>query len=236
VTVDQLEEIEELLPKLSSAMNAIRLDDTARRALESLKDAPRQSKRFEAFVGVIQTLGSTCDEFVRTPLYSAAKQAEEVGEALVCATDSSGVQDAAADFLSSLVPAIGRLENSLMDAWRKVVRDQFEPFAGTGALLEMIPATKHLGKELRTAALQARDLAEHRVAAEEFAAAISRLMGEQSGLRAKVKAVSGGQPEVDMFLEALTENKATLRHMTASVIAWLVDNDALDAFAVTAAD
>jgi hypothetical protein len=60
VSIDQLNELEDLLPKLSSAITAIRLDDTAKRALEELKDAPRQAKRFEAFVRAIQTLGPGC--------------------------------------------------------------------------------------------------------------------------------------------------------------------------------
>lgn len=237
MSADPLTEVEEeLLPQLSSAMDAIRLDDTARRALESLKDAPRQARRFEAFVSVAQTLGPTCSDVVRSPLYAAARQAEEVGEALEAATDSGSVQDAAADFLKSLVPAVGRLENAVGDAWRKVLREQFEPFAGTGALLEMIPATQTLGAQLKKAVLEARHLAEHRGAAEEFSAAVTRLMAEQAELRTKVQAASGGQPEVDSFLEALAQNRATLRHMTPGVINWLATNDALDVFAVKAAD
>jgi hypothetical protein len=232
---DQLIEIEELLPQLSSAMAAIRLDDTARRALDSLKDAPRKARRFESFVAAIQTLGPGCAEAVRTPLYAAMRQATEVGEALEAATDSAGVQDASADFLQSLVPAVGRLEMAVSDAWRKVVREKFEPLAGTGALLEVIPATHALGAELKATVADARRLAENRVAADEFATSVSCLIEAQARLQEKVQAASGGQPEVDAFLDALTHNQATLRHMTPGVIRWLEDNDALDAFAVRAA-
>ncbi len=232
---DQLAEIEQLLPQLSSAMAARRLDDTAKRALESLKDAPRQAKRFESYVGAIETLGASKDGTVRGPLSSATKHAEEVGEALEAASDSSGVQDASTDFLTALVPAVGRLEVAVTDKWRTVVREQFEPLAGTGALLDMIPATRELGAKLKATAQCARNLAENRTPAEEFAQSIVKLMVDQEALRRQVQAASGGQPEVDSFLEALAANRATLRHMTPGVLEWLSTNDALGAFAVRAA-
>jgi hypothetical protein len=134
-----------------------------------------------------------------------------------------------------LVPAVGKLELVITEAWRKIVQDQFDPLAGTGALLEVIPATRSLGGQLKTVASKARTLAEHRVPAEEFAATIASLMTSQAELRNQVQTVSGGRPEIDHFLEALTENTATLRHMTPGVIAWLSANEALDAFAVRAA-
>lgn len=233
---DQLIELEELLPQLEFAMAANRLDDSAKRALEKLADAPRQAKRFEAFVATISSMGAPWIGSVRDSLKNAAYEADEVGKALQSASTSEQVRDASEEFLGTLKPAIANLERSVGTVWQRVVREQFEPFAGPGALLHRIPATQKLGERLLATAHKARSLSERRVEAEELAGAVAGLMAEKIELRDELRDVSEGQPEVDGFIDALVQNRATLRHLTPEVLKWLTTRDALDVFAVRSAD
>jgi len=233
---DQLIELEELLPQLEAAMAANKLDDSAKRALEKLADAPRQAKRFEAFVLAISKMGQPWINLTRTALQDAVNEADEVGKALESANTSERIQDASDEFLDTLKPAIANLDRSVSSVWQRIAREQFEPFAGPGALLSKIPSTQSLGQRLLATAHRARALTERRVEAEELARMVAQLMSERGELRAELQEVSEGQSEVDSFIEALLHNEATLRHLTSDVLKWLTARDALDSFAVKAAD
>jgi hypothetical protein len=62
--------------------------------------------------------------------------------------------------------------------------------------------------------------------------AIGELRTEFAALQAE-RAAAVGSDDVGEFINALSENRATLRFVTPAVLAWLIAHDALDEFDIT---
>jgi hypothetical protein len=231
---DNLLEVEKLLTQLSNALGNIKLDGAAKKAADRLESAPKHADKLSSYVQTIDALGQFRTNAIKVALDNAATEAKEVGNALKRASDAVGVENAAEEFTSTFIPSIIKLDVAFKDCWRTVVRQQFDPLLDTGTLLEIIPKTKALGAELKATAEKANELLDRHVDAEKLPGQVTGLMTKRKELTAKVRSASGGQPEVDEFLQALTQKNATLRHMSKGVLKWLSENDALDAFSVTA--
>jgi hypothetical protein len=234
MTIDLLEDLEALTPKLTGAIETVRLDEAARRALDQLKAVRGQAERFSAAVEIVGLLDQQCEPRVRTALLKAKTRASDVGEALQEATDASGVQDAANTYTEGFATELLSLDGAVRDAWRNVVFRDYEPLRVMGALLDKIEGTRSLGAALLAAGEEARALTDARPPLPDLKAAIAGLQLRAASLREELCHVGQDDPDIDAFLRALAANQATVRHLRPAVLAWLETNHALDIFSVGA--
>lgn len=234
MSTDLLAELDALIPQLSGAVETVRLDEAAKKALEQLKSARPQAERFSSSVDVVRLLGRQSDPLIRSAMKDAAAKARDVGEALQDATDAEGVQDAAHAFSDGMAGAVVTLDGAVRDAWSRTVYTDFDTLRVMGALLEKIEDTRALGSSLLAAGQRANHLVASRPPMHDLRSQIEQLLSEAALLREELRQVGDEDADVDAFLRAATANEATARHLTPSVRAWLDKNHALDVFAVRA--
>ncbi|MDZ4062976.1 MAG: hypothetical protein U1A07_14205 [Phenylobacterium sp.] len=234
MTTDLLDELDTLTPQLSGAVETVRLDEAAKKALDQLKTAKSQAERFSAAVNIVRLLERQSDPAIRTALRDARNKARDVGEALQEATDADGVQDAALAFGDGFAAAVGALDGAVREAWSRAVFGEFDTLRVMGQLLEKIDDTRPLGEALLATGQRAQQLTIVRPPLQELSAHIETLQAEAFTLKERLRQVGDEDPDVDAFLRAATVSQATARHLTASVRTWLEKNHALDVFAVRA--
>lgn len=235
MTVDLLEELETLTPQLAGAVETVRLDEAAKKALEQLKTARLQAERFSAAVQIVRLLERQSEPAVRTALLRAKHQAAEVGEALQEATDAAGVHAAASTFTDGFSGELATLDAAVRETWRGVVFHDYDALRVMGALLEKIDETRPLGDSLLATGQQARALIETRPPLPALKVSIEALQEKAAALRDDLRHIGEDDPDIDAFLKALVVNQATARHLRPAVLVWLEKNHALDIFAVRAA-
>jgi predicted transcriptional regulator len=235
MTQDLLAELNAVVPTLRGAVETVRLDDTAKRALNTLRSATGQADRFSASVAVMKALGRGQEPAIREALTKASSKAKLIGKALQEASDSEGIQDAESAY-DGFGSSLAELENAVRNAWRDQVQAEFEPLRGMGELLERIEATQDLGRRLINVGQEARGLLESRPSLSDLRTSVERLRPLAAALREELAHVGDDDPDVTAFLRAMVANQATARHLKPSVLVWLDQRGALDVFAVRAAN
>ena len=236
MTQDLLAELRAYTPKLKSAVETVRLDAAATKALNTLRSVSGQADRFSACVAAIKILDRKRDRTVREALIKAAGKASDIGEALEEAADSDGVRAAEYAYHDGFGGALHELETAVRNAWSEQARSEFEPLRGMGELLERIPDTAGLGHRLTALGQEARDLVGTRPPLPELNTKLERLCPAAAALRQELSHVGDDDPEVTAFLRAMATNQARASHLTHSVWKWLEKCGALGVFAVRAAD
>ncbi len=228
---DALQELEQMLPEVPATVERRRLGETLDKTNERLSDADHQVHRLVALLEIAKETEFDTDSVQAEMLNELVAAARESADAMLeaeTAEDLKEVQDA----YSAFIKALANVERQLRPHWRGIVERDFKPLVAIGGLLQRIDATKDLGGRL----ISCGQDAERSVAAttaDLLREAIHRLRENRTQLEAD-RASATNEPEVDAFLNALAEGRATLRMVTERVRSWLEHNEALDTFAVTA--
>lgn len=230
-----LEALQALTPRLKDASLVVKADQSAKEVLEKLQRAQGQADRFRAWLAVARQLDGLGSPRVSTAVSKAAWRAREAGEALTEAVDGPGIQAAASEF-AEFSPTVAAVEVAVREVWAQRVRAAFEPLRNMGELLQRIEDTRQLGLDLNATVQKARASTDASVSPQSLLSTVNDLLAEHDDLSARLKAVSGDEPDVDAFLQALARNQATLRLLTPTVMDWLDRHEALGAFTIQAAD
>jgi hypothetical protein len=130
------------------------------------------------------------------------------------------------DFAKSLV----NVDRLLRVHWRRVADRDFRPLVAVGDLLENIGVAFGLGQRLRQCGEEAVGIRDS-VPAEVLRDSILRVRAMRCTLE-KERTSMTKDTEVDQFLTAVADGKATLPMVTERVREWLCQNSALDRFGV----
>lgn len=226
---DKLVELEESLPQIGPALERRRIGESLGKAVERLREADRTIARFRAVLDIAYET-----EFNREPLQADTLQ-ELLDEADALATDLeralsaddlNHVEAMYGDFIKSL----SSVDRSLRGHWNRIAERDFRPLIAIGGLLENIGIAGDLGRRLRACGEEAIGIREG-VPAEQLRAAILRVRETRARLENERTSVTKNV-EVDSFLTALADGRATLRLVTDGVREWLNRNGALDRFGI----
>ena len=226
---DKLVELEVLLPQIGPALERRRIGESLGRAVEKLREADRTIARFRAILDIANEI-----EFDQEPL-QAITLGELLDDAEALATDLekarssddlSLVEAMYGDFIKSL----SRADRSLRGHWNRIAERDFKPLVAIGGLLESTRIARDLGCRLRECGEEAMGIRES-LSAEQLRAAILRVREISARLENERTSMTRN-PEVDSFLAALANGRATLRMVTDGVREWLDQNRALDRFGI----
>jgi hypothetical protein len=231
MSVDHLARLDELREPLKAAMATIRFGDAAVQASEALRAAQALGSRLEHIVAIGALIAARSEPDFMAKLRNVSVATSSLGSDLESNLDAESIKEVARDF-KDLNADIANLEITLQGIWQRRVQSDFLPLNGMGALLERIGDTKALGLKLRDFAERARQSIANRLPMPRLLSEVQELNALALVLRQELSQVSGGNIEVDAFLVALAEQKATLRHVTPAVNEWLVEHQSLDAFSV----
>jgi hypothetical protein len=227
---DPLVELETLVPSISAAIQARRLEHTLGRTVDKLADLPRQAARFEALVEASQVLGGAEKSSTKNLLDEAADEVDAIGKLLEEAQTPEELENIDREF-SSLAVALRGLDVSVRNLWQEKVQGEFQSLVAVGELLTRIASTEDLGNRLRSLGGDALALSERKPTAEQLSPEIQRLRARRAAVDKELHELTGS-PEVDFFLTAVTRDVATLAEVTPVVMSWLQNNDALETFVV----
>lgn len=226
---DKLAELEESLPKLDPALDRRRVGESLGKTVERLRDADRTADRLRAVLEIASEVTFEADPGQATALRELVVEAGSLANDLEnahTAEDLRVIQETYGDFTKSLV----NVDRLLRVHWRRVADREFRPLVSVGELLENIGVASSLGQRLRQCGEEAVGIRDS-VPAEVLRDSILRVRAIRSALEQERTSMTKDS-EVDNFLTAVADGKATLSMITERVRDWLDRNNALDRFGV----
>jgi hypothetical protein len=228
---DVLVELEALLPELGPSIERRRLGESLGRVADALRDYDRHVRRFKAILEIAQETGFSAEPRQAEALKELMEAAESAAADMLKASstdDLKVVQDDYTEFTQTMVKTD---RDSIRPHWARIVERDFKPLVAIGTLLERINGVSDLGRRLVECGREAANSLAKTPPVETLRDDIRRLHEERASLEAK-RASLTDEPEVDAFLNALAEGRATLRIVTEKVRVWLEQNGALDRFSI----
>lgn len=229
---DPLVALEALLPALPAAIDARRMGGELGKASLSLRNADRQIERIEALFDLATLIGF--GDGPQGAFVSELRDAAcETGEALQEAETPAALEKAIAGYDRDLSTHLSALDRSIGQHWRTVTARKFESLVAVGNLLGRINADSDLGRRLAACGTGARNVPEG-MGGRPLLDRVTQLMEERKQLEAR-RREELGEGEVADFVNALSENRATLEMVTGTVRDWLEEHHAVDKLKVVAA-
>lgn len=232
MTEDVLVELERLLPSLPRAVEHRRLGASLGRATDGLKDWPRQQERMKALLGLVEDTGFGANTPQNRVKLSALKAAEEAAHGMMHAATAEDLREID-NLYSEMRRALASLETVLTNHWKSIVDTEFRPLIVIGRLLERINGTSDLGRRLLACGRDAEASTEV-TSAVALQDAVQRLRGTRAELEEERKSLTG-EPDVDLFLDAVARGGAPIQMETPVVRAWIEAQNATNSFVVRVA-
>lgn len=228
---DALDELERLLPELEPALERRRLGESLGRVVDALRESDPYIRRLKAILEIAHETDFSAEprhaETLRELIETAKSAAEEMLKANTV-DDLKVVQDEYKEFAKVMANAD---VHAIRPHWAGIVARDFKPLGAIGRLLERIDGVSDLGHRLVECSRKADESVRSKASAEALRDSIRRLREERLELEAERDSLTN-EPEVDAFLNALAEGRATLRIVTEKVRVWLDQNGALDSFSI----
>lgn len=226
--MDQLEELESLLPRIGPAIERSRLGHSLVDAAEKLKDFPRHLRRLIAVIDIARETEFGITGSQATPLREVLREADLLADELQTVADSDALRVVSASY-SDFVKSLNNFERQLREHWTRTADREFTPLVTIGELLERLGVAVDLARRMITCGRDAQSFGSKD--APDLREAILAVRRRRSELNRERSALTGNI-EVDTFLDALANQRATLIDVTDGVRAWLASNDALSRFGV----
>ena len=228
---DALVELEALLPELAPSIERRRLGESLGRVVYALRDYDRHVRRFKAILEIAQETGFSAEPRQAEALRELMEAAESAAADMLKASSTDDLKVVQDDYMEFTKTMVKTDRDSIRPHWARIVERDFKPLVAIGTLLERINGVSDLGRRLVECGREAANSLARTPPVETLRDDIRRLHEERASLEAK-RASLTDEPEVDAFLNALAEGRATLRIVTEKVRAWLEQNGALDSFSI----
>jgi hypothetical protein len=223
---DVLVEAEELLKELPDAVGRRKLGDRLSKAVIALGTADRQIARITALLELSRLVGFGETDDQRAAVEEMKGCAIDIGASLEEAENEEQLRLAVHEYENSLPRALSALERAVLERWRLVALERFQPLIGIGKLLTAMNVSNNLGGRLEDCGHRGMASASIR-SAIDLLTSVKALLDELETLQ-KERAAEISDDEVGAFINALAENRATLAMVTPSVYAWLQEHRALE--------
>lgn len=227
---DALVEAESLIAELPGAVSRRSLGERLTEAVTKLRNADHLIERITSLIRIARLIEFGKTGHQQSALEDATENALDVGERLSAASSAEELRSAIYDYEITLRDDVRRLETLVGDHWRAVARGQFQQLQGLGELLTRMNVEKDLGS--RMTAFTNKALNSDQISAAQLLETIRVLRTEYETLQVE-RAAAIGTDDVGEFINALAENRATLKMVTPGVHAWLSEHDALDALEIS---
>lgn len=228
---DILPELEGLLPRIAPAREARQLGAILDKVAEKAADVERQGQRCQALVAMATALDGFSDAKVTAAAKAAIDAVRTTGDDLSTAVDVNGLE-LVLESLSDLANAVKDFDQTVRSVWADRSRTEYTSLIPVGQLLQHISGAEALGQDLAQLGARATALASRNQTATAMAPEIEQLEADRRSLLTRLKEVTAN-PEVETFITAVTQNRATLQLVTPGVLGWLSDRGALGAFKIT---
>lgn len=225
---DRLALLETLLEDLPAAVDRRRLGDRLTRSLERIRTAGHNAERLSAAVALAEATGFGVAPQQAELLEEVREEAFLTGEKLEAAQSDETLRDAVDDY-EAFLKSLANLDRGLRLHWSNLAAQRFRPLLGLGALLQRTHVAPGLGQRL-TACGQ-RALAGGESGLPELLAKVKAVSAEQEALQSESAALLS-EGDVGTFIQAVSEQRATLAHVTPAVLAWLNEKEALGRFTI----
>jgi hypothetical protein len=230
---DKLIELEALLPQLPPAVERRQIGESLTRAAEKLRDSGRQAARLQAVLDIARETDFRSDAARKEDFDELLEETVALADDLERARTADDLRDAC-NVYDDFVKHLSGLDRQLRAHWRHRAHEEFRPLIAIGELLMKLDVAAGLGRQLVECGREAIEVRDN-IPAEDLRGTIVRVRDRQRELE-KERVAMTSDTEVDAFLVALAEGRATLRLVTARVRSWLDENDALDRFGIRPAD
>lgn len=228
---DALEELERLLPDLEPSLERRRLGESLGRVVEALRESDRHIRKLEAILEIAEETDFSAEPHQAEALEELMDAAEVAADGMIKASTADDLR-IVQDEYKKLTEAITNTDvRGIRLHWARIVGRDFKPLVAIGGLLEKIEGVSGLGRRLVECGREADSSLRRKPPVESLRDEIRCLVDDRVTLEAE-RASLTNEPEVDAFLNALAEGRATLRIVTETVRTWLEQNGALDGFSI----
>lgn len=228
---DVLDELERLLPELEPSLERRRLGESLGRVVEALRESDRHVRRFKAILDIAKETDISAEPRQAEALRELMDAAEMAADGMLKASTADDLRIVQADYTDFTQTMVKTDRDNIRPHWARLAERDFKPLVAIGILLEKIEGVSDLGRRLVACGREADNSLARTPPMEALRDDIRRLRKERAALEAE-RALLTNEPEVDAFLNALAEGRATLRIVTERVRAWLEQNGALDSFLI----
>ncbi|AWV19815.1 hypothetical protein A3862_29685 (plasmid) [Methylobacterium sp. XJLW] len=227
---DALIELEALLPQIGPAVDRRRFGESLGRTADLLRDATRHLERLTALLEIARETDFAQEEAHADALSHLYEAVDGTASSMLTAANPNDLREVQEDY-NDFVQELGRAETQLRRHWRAVVERDFRPLTAIGQLLRDIETTSDAGRRFIACGEAAERSGNNAGVVSAWRDAVVQLRQQRTSLEAERHTLTKNV-EVDAFLDALADGRATLRHVTPGVRDWLEHNQALDGFAV----
>ena len=228
---DHLNDLEQLAGRIADEIR----DRDGEKSLQSADEAAKAAKAsialLEHLTGFVALVQGSIDVDERSRLERDLQELARAG-GVVSAASTADALVKATEELRSLSSRVELVERPIARAWQQLLETTFVAAGSLGSVLLRIPETREIGKEFNDLHKAAMVLKMRQGTADALAAKFSLLEGRLEALRSNLSRI-GAEKEVTRFLEAVSEQRATLALLTREVRDWLKERDALNLFRVT---
>ena len=228
---DALDELERLLPELGPSLERRRLGESLGRVVDALRDYDRHVRRLKAILEIAQETEFSAEPRQAEALRELMDAAELAADGMLKAATADDLKIVEDDYTEFAKTMAKTDRDNIRPHWARIVERDFKPLVAIGTLLEKIEGVSDLGRRLVECGRDAGNSLARTPPVETLRDDIRRLREERVSLEAE-RASLTNESEVDAFLNALAEGRATLRIVTEKVRAWLEQNGALDSFSI----
>ena len=229
--MDALDELERLLPELGPSLERRRLGESLGHVVDALRDFDRHVRRLKAILEIAQETEFRAEPRQAEALRELIDAAELAADGMLKAATADDLKIVKDDY-KEFVKTMTKIDRDIIRPhWARIVERDFKPLVAIGTLLEKIDGVSDLGHRLVECGRDAGNSLANMPLVETLRDDIRRL-GEERVLLEAERASLTNESEVEAFLNALAEGRATLRIATEKVRAWLEQNGALDSFSI----
>jgi hypothetical protein len=228
---DVLEEAEALLVQLPDALVRRKFGQRLSQSAATLANGIDQVARIKALWESAQLINYGRLPEQKDILDEMVDCATAVGRSIETAVDAEALRSAEHEYKEGLVKAIVAVERAIVQHWRALASDKFQPLIGLGKLLTAMNIPNELGKRLEECGAAGLAIVNTASATERLRKMKDLLTSYQLLQEERTREI--GNDEVGDFINALAEQRATLAMVTPNVLAWLTNHDALANLGIT---
>jgi hypothetical protein len=218
---DQLEVLEQLIPRIAQARIVEQFGEAFHEAHEHSQGLIPGVERMERWQLSIQLLRGHWDADDESETLSALRSLQAAGRKIETAEDQNQLSQirAAATDAKSRVDVVMR---DGLRVWQRRINADIGSLGGLGDLLSEFEDTRELGRRMASIASRGSVLASQFPPTADQVESHRALLDDAKKIREDLTAIGAGE-SVEVFLNALAKQDATLDQVDEAVLKWIRD-------------
>jgi hypothetical protein len=228
---DQLEVLEQLIPRIAQARNVAQFGEAFHEAHEHAQGLIPGIERMERWQLSIQLLSGYWEADDKNEALSALRSLQSAGQKIETAQDLNQLSQVRATATGAKL-GIDAVVRDGLRVWQRRINADIGSLGSLGDLLSALEDTRELGRRMTSIALRGALLLSQFPPTADQVESHRALMEDARTIRKDLAAIGAGE-SVEAFLNALAKNEATLALADDAVLKWIRDRHSDSLFRIS---